>query len=250
MADRIQIEQALTDLADSIEWPRADISPAVGTVIQQPSPTSASHGRRWAVAAGVAAMVFVLLVAWSPARQAIADLLGLAGVRIEWSNDPAPAGAELDLGEPSDLGSAARNATYALLAPGPEGIGPPDGVFVTENRVSMAWRSEPDLPAAGDSGIGLLVTQFPASVDRGLIGKRLGPETRIRSVRVRGEVGYWIEGAPHTLLFLGPDGEVVEDMTRLAGNVLLWEEAGATRRIESMLDFEGSLELAESLVER
>ena len=48
-------------------------------------------------------------------------------------------------------------------------------------------------------------------------------------------------------MFETGEGEIVEDSARLTGNVLLWEAEGVTYRLESSLDLELSLAIAESL---
>ncbi len=59
--------------------------------------------------------------------------------------------------------------------------------------------------------------------------------------------GYWIGGEAHTFGYVGPDGEVILETLRLAGNTLLWERDGETFRLESGLGLTEAIEVAESI---
>jgi hypothetical protein len=111
----------------------------------------------------------------------------------------------------------------------------------------MVWRAGEVLPASGDSGIGVLYSQFRAALTGDLFSKHLGPGTDVVSTEVDGASGFWIEGAPHLILYEDATGNVVEEATRLAGNVLMWEADGVTHRIETMLSLEEALRIVESL---
>jgi hypothetical protein len=74
------------------------------------------------------------------------------------------------------------------------------------------------------------------------------PDNRVRAVEVGGILGLWIDGAPHVITFEDAAGDIHEEETRLAGNVLMWERAGVTHRIETTLPREEALALAESLI--
>jgi hypothetical protein len=101
------------------------------------------------------------------------------------------------------------------------------------------------VPRAGD--VGLLLTELKASIDTGLLmGKGVPPGTQLEEVHVNGSRGFWIEGAPH--LFLRDAGGSMRDApARLAGNTLLWEQAGLTMRLESGLDRDAAIRTAQSM---
>jgi hypothetical protein len=66
-------------------------------------------------------------------------------------------------------------------------------------------------------------------------------------VKVSGDPGFWIAGKPHVLMFLDPNGNVIDDSVRLAGNVLLWERGDLTLRIEGALTLDQALAVAQGI---
>jgi hypothetical protein len=60
-------------------------------------------------------------------------------------------------------------------------------------------------------------------------------------------LGLWIEGAPHVISYEDAAGIRVEEATRLAGNVLMWESDGVTHRLETTVGRQATLSLARSL---
>jgi hypothetical protein len=181
----------------------------------------------------------------------VADLLGVAGIEITFDPDPADAaGAELELGEPVSLEEATEAVDFVLSAPG--SLGAPDAVFMSDRpssgRVSMVWASGETLPASGDIGIGLIYSQFALELaeDANFV-KSVTPNTSVRAVEVGSAIGLWMEGAPHLITFEDGAGNRVEEETRLAGNVLMWESDGVTHRIETTVGLQATLRLAGSL---
>ena len=83
----------------------------------------------------------------------------------------------------------------------------------------------------------LLVTQFPGDVgDPGLLKKLAGQETIVDRFELDGNPAVWLEGGPHVVLFVAPDGRISEDHGWLAGNTLLVDRNGTTIRVEGALD--------------
>jgi len=245
------IEQALLELAHHIDWP------------EQSAPTPDLHRRltahpttrsryRWVPVTALLLVIVASLLLFSPqARQAVADLLGVAGIEISFDPDPAEAvGAELVLGEGLTLEEASAAVGFDLSLPG--SLGPPHAVFLSDRpssgRVSMVWESDETLPASGDTGIGLIYSQFALELaeDSDFV-KSVTPDTRVRAVEVGDAIGLWMEGAPHVISYEDADGNRVEEETRLAGNVLMWESDGVTHRIETTLGQVATLRLANSL---
>jgi hypothetical protein len=119
----------------------------------------------------------------------------------------------------------------------PRELGPPDAVFLnTDLHVSMVWEDEV-----------VLLTQTAADGD--YAQKGIGPGTEIIAVEVNGQQGLWLEGAQHTFSLLDPEGVPMDETTRLAHNVLLWNDDGIDFRLELTDDLERALEIAESLEE-
>jgi hypothetical protein len=250
----IELEQSLTAAGRRIAWPDdADLRRSVRAAIEDATPRRANAWRPLAYAATFVALVAtVSLLSFPGVRTAVADFLGIGGVRIETEGSaPAPA-AELDLGEPVSLSRARDSVDFEVRLPAV--LGPPDSVWldtaVTGGQVALAYESSPDLPAAPGTNLGALVTQFPdAEVAATALKKVTGSQagTTFEPVIVQGEQGFWVSGEPHVIAYLEPDGDVRNETVRLAGNVLLWESDGVTYRIESRLSKPEALAIAESL---
>jgi hypothetical protein len=208
----------------------------------------------------VALLVIVALLsgtlAFSPsARRAVADWLGLRGVRIQFtptpSASPLPLGTGLNLGERMTLSEAQARVPFRILVPHVPELGPPDAVYLrTGNfaeQVTLLWRARAGLPRAAQTGVGLLLTQFQASVDVDYLKKITFEATKLEFLTVNGGNAFWIAGAPHQVSLVNEDGQLVPETIRLAGNVLLWERGELTLRIESGLTKEGAVRVAASV---
>lgn len=247
------LERSLRSLADHVEMPpERDLSSAVLVEIR-----SASKRRRpWWGRPTVALAALLLLagaatlIVSAPAREAIADLLGIGGVQVEFDErdeTPAPLrpGAELDLGDPTTLEEARTDLAVAV----PVLLGEPDAVYIdrsTETRVSLVYEPRPGIPAAEETGVGVLLAQFPSTLDEGLFKKLIDQDVDVDFVRVGDHEAYWIEGQ-HELLLLDGSGNIVPDTARLAGNTLIWEVNGITLRLEADIGLRRALEIAESV---
>jgi hypothetical protein len=69
---------------------------------------------------------------------------------------------------------------------------------------------------------------------------------RVEPLRIGVDVG-WLEGRPHLLFYIDPQGRVREDTVRFADNVLLWQRRGVVFRLESGLGLRRVLEIARSV---
>lgn len=268
------LEEALRDLGARLAYPLPgpELALAVGVRVRaagrpaEPErkvlrPVFGPVTRPWQrVAVALAAMVAVLsgmLVISPGAREAVARWLGISGAKLEVvpTLPPVPSrplGEGLHLGRRVSLAEARFSVSYPVGVPRLPELGVPDEVYldprVDEGIVSFVYRARPGYRAATETGAALLVTQFPAEIDQELIEKKLiGAGTTVESVTVDGGQGFWLEGATHNLYFLDPDGIVLEDTVRLAGNVLLWERGDVTFRIEGEISREKALEIAESV---
>ncbi|HEU5113227.1 MAG TPA: hypothetical protein VFU96_07890 [Acidimicrobiia bacterium] len=245
------IEQTLLELAHHIDWPEPS-DQGVDLRSRLAAAPARRARRRWIPATAIVLIMVASLLLFSPrARQAVADLLGVAGIEIRFDPDPAKiVGGELDLGEAMTLEEAAEAVDFELTVPA--NLPPPDGVFLSDRpssgRVSMVWEGTEALPASGESGIGVVYSQFALELaeDADFV-KSVMPDTSVRAVEVDGAIGLWIEGAPHVISYEDAAGNRVEEETRLAGNVLMWESQGVTHRIETTLGLGATLALAGSL---
>jgi hypothetical protein len=245
MAERT-IEAALVDLAEGIEWP-----PPVdfASRLQLEPPVRRTWVPRVAWMAGGIALILTLLLVPS-ARQAVANLLEVAGIRFEFGETPdLPPPAILAPGDKVGLESAQRAVDFPILTPSV--LEPPTAVHLLEwelgLQVFLAWEASDRLPEVGESGTGLLVAEFRADLDEAFFSKILEGGTTVDQVTVDGVPAFWLSGAPHVFMFETGRRDLVEDETRLTGNVLVWERDGITYRLESALDLEASLAIAESL---
>lgn len=248
MSDRRRtVESLLADLADHIDWPEPS-SPDLDVVrwMGRPRPETRRR-RRWAPATAALVVLVALSLVLSPqAREAMADLLGVAGIEIEFTPGfKDPVGAGLDLGRQVSLDAAVEAVDFPVSVP--DWPGEPDGVYLSEGRVHMVWAGGEGLPASGDAGVGLLYTQFHSDGVSDRLVKSLGPGSTVIPIEVAGWSGFWIEGDPHVISIEDDSGHRVEEKPRLAGNVLMWETEEVTHRLETMLELGEALRIAESM---
>jgi hypothetical protein len=180
----------------------------------------------------------------------VADLLEIAGINVEFGSAPDLAPPTiLAPGRAVDLDEAQVAVDFPILIP--TEFGPPTAVHILEwnlgTQVFLAWEVSDRLPEVGDSGIGLLVAEFRADLDEEFFVKIVASGTVVEHVAVKGARAFWLGGSPHIFMFATPAGSKVEDGSRLAGNVLIWEADGVTYRLESGLGRTEALAIAESL---
>jgi hypothetical protein len=253
-----ELERALESLRREVVWPS---TPALSRAVQ--SRVAQARVGAWrgdlvilwprALAAALLAVLVLAgaVLALSPnTREAVADRLGLRGVSISHVEEvpptptaeatrtatsaPSAPGAGLGLGSRTDLAEARVRVSFAVLTP--TALGDPDAVYVfSPNQVSLVWASP------------VLLTEFRARLDETLFQKGVPPNARLEEVRVGGGRGYWISGAPHSFFYRDAAGNVQQERSRLAGNTLLWEQNGLTLRLESGLDRDNAIRIAESL---
>ncbi|MGH9177402.1 MAG: hypothetical protein ACRD0N_02450 [Acidimicrobiales bacterium] len=211
-------------------------------------PASRAWRRAVVAAAAVVAVLAATLVASPATREAVADWLGIGAVEIELSDrrPPAETVAALDLGQEVTVAEASRRAGVPVRWPA--SLGSPAAVYTRTigpvREVTLVWPPGQSLPATPAPGVGLLLTELRGGVHPAIVKQVVAAATQIRPVAVNGGEGWWISGAPHTVTYLTPGGREVSTATRLAGNVLLWERAGITYRLESALGLADALRLA------
>jgi hypothetical protein len=246
------LERALRDLAGALEFPPVpDVARAVTRRIEEGSRPSPWLMRRSAVVA-LAAVVVVAVAASMlipGVRSAVADFLGLGGVRLEIEATPTPpggVGSDLFLGEPVTLEGASDAAGFDIRIPAT--LGPPDEVFIAEvsdhRRVSLLWEPRTELPAAKETGVGALLVEFPGDV--GEYATKQASAGLVEEVSVNGAPGFWVR-EEHFFFYTDPEGEAIDDSIRLAANTLIWERNGVGYRLETALARPAALRIARSL---
>lgn len=238
-------DAALRDLAASIDWP----APVDFTTRLQlrPGERKRRPGMSWVAVA--AALILVILFV-PEARRAVANLLEVAGIRIEFGGESQlPPPSELAPGQPVEMQVAQNAVDFPILSP--RTLEPPRSVHLLEwelgTQVFLAWAAREGLPEVGDSGTGLLLAEFRADLEEEFFSKILLEGTTVEDVNVNGTRGFWLSGAPHEFMFDSGRSGMIADATRLTGNVLIWEAGGITYRLESNLSLEECRALAESL---
>lgn len=266
MAEGMSREQrelagALTSLGPRIEYPATpDLAAQVGHRLRrEPAPPGVRGIPRLLSRRGLAIAALVLLVALAAAtltpgvRSAVAGWLGVLGIEIRVENDPsppAPGVGDLGLGHESTLEGARRAVSFPVASLHAPGFTAPDDVLLGKSpvggQVSFLFRPRPGLPDSAGTGVGLLLSQFRASLGEALIKKVVSTDTSVEPVAL-GDGGYWIAGRPHFIAYVDAAGRVREETTRLAANTLVWEEDGVTYRLESSLAKARVLRLARAV---
>ncbi|MBA2475654.1 MAG: hypothetical protein H0V40_06840 [Actinobacteria bacterium] len=244
-----ELERSLRELGGELAYPDVpDLAAAVAARLEaEPPRRTLSHSRRRLALALVALVALALAgaLAVPAARTAILELLGLEGATIE-RVDRLPAVSppgNLALGRIVSLAEARRLAGFRLLVPARPGYGEPDEVRLSDvvpgGLVSLLYGRK--------DAVRLLVTEFVGLSEPALIRKTLGPGTAVEPVRVRSGRGYWIQGRVHVVLFRDASGEVRDDTSRLAANVLLLQRGRLLVRLEGKLSRAEAVAIAESL---
>ena len=156
-------------------------------------------------------------------------------------------GAGLGLGDPIAVSNASTAVDFPIRLPTAAGIGPPASAWLLAGRLSLVWPVSGILPSTREPGVGLILSEFRGSVDRGYFEKVVGPDTNITAVSVDGVTGYWISGAPHEIVFVDVNGFPVFDSRRIVGDTLLWARGDVTYRLESGLEQAAAIALADGL---
>ena len=228
-----ELEQALADLAQEIEFPpTADLAALVASRLER-------RRHRLRLALVVAALLAVLgaTLAVPSARTALLQFFHLRGVTVE-RVETLPPGRERalggSLGRLLPLAEAERRTGVDLLLPPGEH---PRRARVEGSLVSVVL-------GRGDEPV--VLSEFRATgID--LLKKVAGPTTRVAPVRVDGSPGLWIEGAPHELLFVSDGEGVLSVPVRVRGNVLLWQRGDLTLRLQGRLSRDDALRVARSM---
>jgi hypothetical protein len=243
-----ELELQLRALSGEIDFPPGpDLRARVRAELGERRSRRAFLPRRTLVIA-LAALAVAIGAAFAvpPARTAILEWLGLRGVEIRRVAEPptaptTPVGADLGLGVHVTLAEAKRRASFRVVAPKLDSLAAPEVYFASSlpgGQVGLVY---------GPAGNRLLLTQFQATPGFPYIQKSVGPGTKVESVTVDGQLGFWLTGDPHELFYEDTRGVVRDETIRLAGNVLLWERGPVTLRLEGADTKAEALRIARSV---
>ena len=263
-------EKQLRSIAKGLDYPRTpDIAgPVIKRLRQSPSPFGGGDRggvRRFTWTLAVIVILFSSLLLIPPARAAILEFIQIGIVRI-FRAEPTPVAPpqqefpvtmtmvpvtatpavtpeplipvlERIAGERS-LEGAQQLVSYPIVLPSyPPELGPPDRVFVQDADGTMAilvW-IDPDQP---DQVLMSLHIIPPGSWAVDKMNPALVQETI-----VNGQRAIWAVG-PYPIRF--SDGNM--DFVRLIdGHVLIWTDGQVTYRLETNLELEEAIKVAESL---
>ena len=237
------LERELRALATAVDWPaEPDVAATLAGRLTERRPARPRR-RRVAIVAVVLLAALLAVLAVPPARTAILDWLGIGGARIVRVGElpPLPALQDFDvLGQRTTLAGARAGTGFAFADP-PRDEPTPDEVRLAPGlRVSYVWRD-------GDE-VRLLITQFPGRVgDPALVKKLAGQGTVVDRFELDGDPAVWLEGGPHAVLFVAPDGTIRDDQGWLAGNTLLVDRNGTTVRVEGAVDRGEAVDLVRAM---
>ncbi|MEO8695247.1 MAG: hypothetical protein ABI658_17110 [Acidimicrobiales bacterium] len=289
------LESALVDLASRIDLSDVDAFTAVTMVRVRRgrdderrrrtfSLVRGQHGRQLLAVAATILLIVTAVLAIPRSRDAVADLLGIDGLRIRSGEVPptsvpgspiapsstvppstvAPSsvptvtggavfeatvvGRDFRLG--SEVSLAQARTTLPALRELTSSYGPPDAIYLGDRPpglVSFVWRARPGLIGSRSAPtVGLVVQQYPSSGDMGFFLKTLTSDSRAQEVVVENGKGYWVEGS-HSIAYVGAGNAFIEDTVRWASNALVWAGNGVTYRIESSLSQSEAVALVASL---
>jgi hypothetical protein len=249
------LERELAALGRDLAYPRTpDLVTAVRVGLHQPR-------RRWRwnlgrpVRRGTMLALVAIAVAATVVAAAVYSLGSLSIVFVPrlpsvpaLASPSGPLGSNLDLGAPMTLDQAKSEVTFAVYVPMSPDLGSPDVVYygpeLVGGQVSLVYGPGAGRPAATESGVSILVTEFQGNLEARLAQKSVGPGTTVEIVEVSGGLGFWIEGQPHVLVYRDPTGFYFHESMRLVHNSLAWQAGGTVLRIEGNLTRAEALSLA------
>jgi hypothetical protein len=245
------LEAELQAMAAQLSWPSTpDLAASTAAELAgHPAPRPRRLPKVLLAAAVIVAVLGASLVSSRSVRRAVSQLLGLPGVKISTGPPPSiPAAAKPNFGEPVSLAEASRRVGFTVRVPALAGFTQPDGVYLSpEGQATLMYRPRPDLPASAQTGVGLLVTEFKATLEAGYFAKVAEPGTTIEAVAVHQRPAYWLSGAPHAFFYSNANGDIFPDTLRLAANTLVWQSGAITLRLEGQISKQQALAIAESI---
>jgi hypothetical protein len=263
MPDDAAIERDLLDLAAAVDFPSTPdlVTPVSAALASQRAP---ERRRQWPLGGRQVRLSLVLALLGLVLAVGIvaATALVIGGLRITFVDrlptvapETVPKGelgSNLGLGALEGLDSAKQQVSFRLFVPTTPPLATPDAVYYSDflagGQVSLVYAPGDGRPPRTDSGVSMLITEFPGTMEEDLAQKSVGPGTTVEILTVNGGLGFWIEGRPHVITYRDPTGNRVPDFIRLVHNSLAWEQDGTVLRIEGDLTRDEALAIARSFV--
>lgn len=253
------LREALVAAGAHIDWPTppdvvADVGASIRAMQSKPSlvsPRLSMPSRRRTLLA-IAAALLLLAGAAFAARLVIE--LGAVAVRVLPdlpTSLPTNVATSQDLGREVTLAEAEEVAGFPLALPA--ALGPPGRTWIDEaligfepddvaRRIVSAWPPTTGLPVIPGTEAGAVLMQFEG--DWQVASKLLSAETdRFGEAIVEGRPAFWTTGE-HELQLISGDEPV---RLLVTGNVLIWQNAGYTFRLETVLGKRAAILIAESI---
>jgi hypothetical protein len=228
-----ELELRLVELGRGLELPgEPDVAPRVLERLEQRRPFP---WRPLGVVLAVVVVAIAIAFAVPQARSAILRFFHLGGasvVRVERLPPAVERSQAGGLGVPLARAAAERRVGFRLVLPAA-----PRRVYVLGNSLaSVVVRAD---------GRTVVLSEFSAQPE--FLQKLVTGRTKVEHVRVDGEPGLWLEGAPHVLQYFDRSRGFSEQPILIHGNVLLWARGPVTLRLEGRLTKAQMLELARNL---
>lgn len=253
-----QLGAMLGHLGDELEWPRTpDLAPAVGNTIRDHLATPSLAAPRLSLPSRRRALLLIVAALLAIAGVAIAARvvieLGAIAVRVTPGRPPAlPTDVVTTPGPGREVTFSQARAIVGFAPALPGALGRPDRIWVdgaeivsepgVANRVLTAWGPSIGLPEIPETRAGAILMQFEGDAE--VAAKQLYAETNVFGVtRVDGRDAFWTSGKHELVLVVGDESK----RFLVTGNVLIWQDAGFTFRLETKLPQAQAIEIAETV---
>jgi hypothetical protein len=255
--DEQALAAALAELAEMVAFPPTPpIAQAVGVRLRELPPQRRQAGPfdwpGWRLGRSVAFAIIALLVL---AGAAVAFGIVVGGLRITFAPGtppPIPSGVVQSraFGEEVSLDQARLRVPFHVVLPSLAGIGPPDHVYLqpvpSGGTATLVWGPRSGYP--GDTnGVGLVITEFQATVEPTAWEKLIYNGTSVTSTAVGDQQAFWISGGDHGFFYRDANGQRVETSLRVVGQTLVWQQGGLVLRVEGAPSLEAATAVGESL---
>ena len=250
-----QLERSLRALAADVDWPPTrDLAAQIaGTITSRNARPPARAPRLRPVLVGAAVVVTLAvatLVASPGARSAVASWFGLGGVAVERTTEAqTPATQELNLGEPTTLEAAQDAVDFPVRGVDLDNPQVYLDRSVPNGMVSLVYPPQRGAPATSTPGVGAVLSLFSGDTADPTFTKEIlrGP-SHVEFIPFGADrFALWVSGPSH-LLLRNDNGQPLRHTSRLSANALVWTARnGVTYRLESALEMDAAVRLAEPL---